>query len=264
MCCVKEETVDEVYVCEWSSAGCCYYLGMRGSATAAFIARLINSKNIKSDNKYIFILNDIEDAGYFYHDLIQIAGNENILFFPSSYKRAIKYGQIDSASEILRTEALNRLKQPKPIMLVTYPEAIAEKVVSKELLTERTLQIRKGENYDLSFIGDMLFEFGFERVDYVYEPGQYAQRGSIIDVYSFSNDLPFRLDFFGNEIDSIRTFEIDTQLSKEKLDEIFIIPNLQNNEGSGISILDFIDQETWLGFKDLAWVNERISAIVKE
>ena len=129
--------------------------GLRGSASAAFIAPLINSKNIKSDNKYIFILNDIEDAGYFYHDLIQIAGNENILFFPSSYKRAIKYGQIDSASEILRTEALNRLKQPKPIMLVTYPEAIAEKVVSKELLTERTLQIRKGENYDLSFIGEI-------------------------------------------------------------------------------------------------------------
>ena len=235
--------------------------GLRGSAAAAFIAPLVKTNN---KDQFIFILNDQEDAGYFFHDLTQISGSENILFFPSAYKRAIKYGQIDGASEILRTEVLSRLKQDKPIMIVTYPEALAEKVVTQKILDEKTLKISTGEKIDPKFVSEVLYDFGFQKVDYVYEPGQYAQRGSIIDVYSFSNDLPYRIDFFGNEVDSIRIFEIDSQLSKEKLTEIFIIPNLQSNEATGVSLLEFISSDTFLGFKDLAWVSERISSIVNE
>ena len=238
--------------------------GLKGSAAAAFLAPLIDEKVNKNKNQYIFVLNDLEEAGYFFHDLTQISGTENILFFPSAYKRAIKYGQIDGASEILRTEVLNRLKQQQPVMIVTYPDALAEKVVSQKTLSDKTLRISRGEKINPIFVSEVLFEFGFQRVDYVYEPGQYAQRGSIIDVYSFSNDLPFRIDFFGDEVDSIRIFEIDSQLSKEKLDEIFIIPNLQSNEATGVSLLEFISPDTLLGFKDMGWICERVKAIVNE
>ena len=186
--------------------------GLQGSSLALALSLLL-----ESENQFIFIANDLEEAGYLYHDLVQINGDQKILFFPSAYKRQIKYGQLDPSNEILRTETLNRLSQyHNNILVITYPEALAEKVVSNQLLTQKTLSLSTGEKVSSTFVADVLFEYGFERVDYVYEPGQYAVRGSILDVFSFSSDYPYRIDFFGDEIDSIRTFEIETQLSKER------------------------------------------------
>lgn len=234
--------------------------GLQGSSLSLALSPLLTT-----GKQFIFIANDLEDAGYLYHDLVQINGDENILFFPSSYKRAIKYGQRDATNEILRTETLSRLSQPaSPVMVITYPEALAEKVVSNQTLTNKTLSLFSGEKVDSTFVADVLFEYGFERVDYVYEPGQYAVRGSILDVFSFSNDYPYRIDFFGDEIDSIRTFEIETQLSKERLNEIRIVPDISQNSVSGISLLDFVQPSVILGCKDITWVVERIAGIAAE
>lgn len=238
-----------------------YLQGLQGSSAAMFIAPLKKQTN----DIYIFVLNDLEEAGYFYHDLIQIGGEEKILFFPSAYKRSIKYGQLDPASEILRTEVLSRLQQQeKGLMVVTYPEALAEKVVQAETLGDQTLRIATNERVDSAFVAEVLFQYGFERVDYVYEPGQYAVRGSILDVFSFSNELPYRIDFFGNEVESIRTFEVDSQLSKDRVNEIFIVPNLSHSETAGISFLEFIPENCYFGFKDMSWITERVGSIAGE
>lgn len=238
-----------------------YLQGLQGSSAAMFIAPLKKQTN----DIYIFVLNDLEEAGYFYHDLIQIGGEEKILFFPSAYKRSIKYGQLDPASEILRTEVLSRLQQQeKGLMVVTYPEALAEKVVQAETLGDQTLRIATNERVDSAFVAEVLFQYGFERVDYVYEPGQYAVRGSILDVFSFSNELPYRIDFFGDEVESIRTFEVDTQLSKDRVNEIFIVPNLSHSETAGISFLEFIPENCYFGFKDMSWITERVGSIAGE
>lgn len=231
--------------------------GLQGSATSLLLSSLLTC-----NRQFILVANDTEEAGYLYHDFVQIQGEENILFFPSGYKRAIKYGQVDAANEILRTETLNRLQQPdKFSIIVTCPEALAEKVVRGTTLSEKTIHLAKNEKADITRISDTLFEYGFERVDYVYEPGQYAMRGSILDVYSFSFDQPYRIDFFGDDIESIRSFDVESQLSREQLEEIFIIPNMSNNEANGISLLDFIDSKTIFGFKDLAWCIERITEL---
>lgn len=238
-----------------------YLQGLQGSSAAMFIAPLKK----QTDDIYIFVLNDLEEAGYFYHDLIQIGGEEKVLFFPSAYKRSIKYGQLDPASEILRTEVLSRLQQQeKGLMVVTYPDALAEKVVQAQTLGDQTLRIATNERVDSVFVADVLFQYGFERVDYVYEPGQYAVRGSILDVFSFSNELPYRIDFFGDEVESIRTFEVDSQLSKDRVNEIYIVPNLSHSETTGISFLEFIPDNCYFGFKDISWVTERVSAIAGE
>ena len=163
----------------------------------------------------LFILDDQESAAYFYHDMVQIKGDTSVLFFPSAYRRAAKYGQKDDASEILRTEVLSRLslqdKAGTLLSVVTSPDALAEMVVSKNSLEELSLTLTSGESADREQIQDRLYELGFERVDYVYEPGQYAVRGSILDVFSFSSEYPYRVDFFGDDIDSIRQFSVETQ-----------------------------------------------------
>ena len=238
-----------------------YLQGLQGSSAAMFIAPLKNQTN----EIFIFVLNDLEEAGYFYHDLIQISGEEKVLFFPSAYKRSIRYGQLDPASEILRTEVLSRLQQQeKGLMVVTYPDALAEKVVHAQTLSEQTLRIAANERVDAVFVAEVLYQYGFERVDYVYEPGQYAIRGSILDVFSFSNEFPYRIDFFGDEVESIRTFEVDSQLSKDKVNEIFIVPNLSHAETCGISFLDFIPSDCYFGFRDMSWVTERVGSVAGE
>ncbi len=213
----------------------------------------------------VFILNDMEEAGYFYHDLTQINGEENVLFFPSSYRRAIKYGQKDAGNEILRTEVLSRIQKGDNLCIVTCPEAVAEKVVSSRELSSRTLKLEVGEHTEVDTIMDILADFGFERVDYVYEPGQYALRGSIVDVFSYASEYPYRIDFFGDEIDSIRTFEVDTQLSKEKKQSIAIVPEL-NVSGSGefVSFFEFIPKDSILAMKDFFWVREHVDKIHEE
>ena len=233
--------------------------------THASCASLFASCFIKSvPGVYLFVLNDQEEAGYFYHDMVQVNGDEQILFFPSSYRRAIKYGQKDAANEILRTEVLSRLEKNEPVTVVTYPDALAEKVVSPKILSDRTLKLTVGQHIDTDEITKTLSDYGFEHVDYVYEPGQFATRGSIIDVYSFASEYPYRVDFFGDEIDSIRTFEVESQLSREKKDSVSIVPELAQAMDGDISFLSFIPRDTVLWVKDLLWVRERIQIIHDE
>ena len=216
---------------------------------------------------YLFVLDDAEEAGYFYHDLVQVLGLQQVLYFPSSFRRSVKYGQRDAANEILRTEVLTRLSRkgegrfPYPLV-VTYPDALSEQVVSKEQLTEQTLVLQRGQKIDITDVEETLLQFGFQRVDYVYEPGQFAVRGSIIDVYSFSHENPYRIDFFDDEIDSIRTFEVQTQLSLEKQDEIRIVPEL-TEQVNRESMLAFMPSDTIIVLKEITYLCETIGNIYK-
>lgn len=238
--------------------------GLTGSAAATFLAPLKNAL----DGVFIFVLNDEEQAGYFYHDICQIAGDENVYFFPSGYKRSIKYGQIDSANAILRTEVLAMIlgsDKPAGNLIISYPEALAEKVAQSEKVQESILTLHTGERVDVKFVTEVLYSQGFQRVDYVYEPGQYAVRGSILDVFSYSSEYPFRIDFFGDEIDSLRLFEVDTQLSKEKIEELTIAPNFSGKESQGISLLEFIKPEgSVVVAQDSEWVIERVRQICSQ
>lgn len=240
--------------------------GLCASAASLFSSVLVQ----RGEFPFVFILGDLEEAGYFYHDLTQVLGTEKVLFFPSSFRRAIKYGQKDAANEILRTEVLSRLqKGEEGLCVVTYPDALAEKVVSRKELGDKTLKLHTGENVDTNFITEVLRSYGFEYVDYVYEPGQYAVRGSIIDVFSFSSEFPYRIDFFGDEVESIRTFEVETQLSKERKDSIVIVPDLsrslEQGDASGmVSFLDFLSANTVLAMRDLLWLRERIQTVHDE
>ena len=234
--------------------------GMHGSCASLFASAFVKER----PGVYVFILDDLEEAGYFYHDMVQVNGEGHTLFFPSSYRRAFKYGQKDAANEILRTEVLGMLERKEPVAVVTYPEALAEKVVSRKILNERTLTLEVGRHVATGKIMEELSGYGFERVDYVYEPGQFALRGSILDVYSFASEYPYRIDFFGDEVDSIRTFEVETQLSKEKKTSVNIVPELSSAAEGDVCFLDFIPEESVLWVKDLAWVKERIQAVHDE
>ena len=252
---------------------------MCSSAPMLFASMVSKGKPLTT----VFILQDADEAGYFYHDLTQLLGNKQVLFFPSSYRRAIKYAQRDSANEILRTEVLAKLSagswgrfsdpssqgdcdqqnRPRDPFIVTYPEAIAELVVSKKQLDERTVVLSVGDTIDADDTTQQLRNLGFLEVDYVYEPGQFALRGSILDVYSFSSELPFRIDLFGDDIDSIRTFEVETQLSKDKLQQVSIVPELSMTEEK-MPFLSFLPKETILVFKDFLYVRDAIDRIYQE
>ena len=208
----------------------------------------------------VFILQDADEAGYFYHDLTQLLGKEQVLFFPSSYRRAIKYAQRDSASEILRTEVLAKLSNAQHLLIVTYPEALAELVMSKKQLDDRSVVLSVGDVIDADQTAQQLRTLGFQEVDYVYEPGQFALRGSILDIYSYSSELPFRIDLFGDDIDSIRTFEVETQLSKDKCQQVTIVPELAAVEDK-MPFLSFLPQETLLVVKDFLYVRDAIDRI---
>lgn len=242
------------------------YCGGLSASSSSLLASVLVGKG---EHPFLFILGDLEEAGYFYHDLVQLMGEEKVLFFPSSFRRAIKYGQKDAANEILRTEVLSRLqKQEKGLCIVTYPDALAEKVVSKQELQDKTLKVHQGELVDMQIVVEALRDFGFEYVDYVYEPGQYAVRGSIIDVFSFSSEYPYRIDFFGDEIESLRTFEVQSQLSKEKRNDVVIVPDLSRGlsklGGNLISFLDFLPADTILAMRDFLWLRERIQTVHEE
>lgn len=219
----------------------------------------------KTAQTMLFILQDADEAGYFYHDLTQLMGQEVVLFFPSSYRRAVKYGQKDPANEILRTEVLSRLSADhKVLYIVSYPEAVAELVVSRHRLDSRTLSLRQGQTVDITHIAKQLGEFGFTEVDYVYEPGQFARRGSILDIYSYSCEYPYRIDFFGDDIDSIRTFEVDTQLSRDNKDEVEIVPELANFTEDRVPLLSFLPEETFLVTKDFTYVCDSVKRVYDE
>ena len=240
--------------------------GQQASATPLLFASVAE----KTVPTFLFVLQDADEAGYFYHDLTQVMGTENVLFFPSSYKRSVKYGQRDSANEILRTEVLAKVsardvKAHEALFIVSYPEALAELVISKKHLDERRLSLKTGQQQiDITDVAHTLHDYGFQEVDYVYEPGQFAVRGSILDVYSFSCEYPYRIDFFGREIDTIRTFEVQDQLSKDKQSDIEIVPELATSATEKISFLKFLPSDTVLVAKDFAYIHDVIEHVYIE
>ena len=212
----------------------------------------------------LFVLDDADEAGYFYHDLTQILGQESVFFFPSSYRRAVKYGQRDAANEILRTEVLARLSAGNPIFIVSYPDALAELVVSKQHLDEKILKLSVGQQIPQVDVVHQMRDFKLQEVDYVYEPGQFAVRGSIIDVYSYSCEFPFRIDFFGDEIDTIRTFNIEDQLSKDKRESIEVVPELATGQTVKQCFLQFLEPSALVVMKDYTYLHDCIEKIYND
>ncbi len=205
----------------------------------------------------------LDDAGYLYHDLSRALGESAVLMFPSGYKRSIKYGQPEPPSQIMRTEVLNRWGVDAALRyVVTYPEALAEKVASRDTIDEHTLRLATGSSADITEIKKWLRENGFEEVDYVYDPGHFAVRGSILDIFGYSYEEPFRIDFFGDDIESIRSFNIETQLSERKFDDISVTSNVtSSSEGS---LLDYISHDTLIWMRDPAYTVDRIKSIAGE
>ena len=231
--------------------------GLSGSSSSLIVASLFKAR----PNTHILVMDDADEAAYMYNDLKQMIPLDDVFFFPSSFKRAIKLSQLDTANEILRTEVMNRLANVStPCVVVTYPESLMQKVVSASSMKTRMLKIHVGESLGIDFIVEMLLEYKFERVDFVYEPGQFSVRGGIVDIFSFANELPYRCDFFGDEVESIRVFDIETQLSQEKKTEIIIIPDLQHDTASPhVSFLEFIPSSCWFSFSNVTFVRERLN-----
>ena len=276
--------------------------GLMGSSQPLLFAALSQKEKKKPlPSSFLFVLSDADEAGYFYSDLMQLEnlpkeGGESagaaaqVLFFPSSYRRAVKYGQRDAANEILRTEVLARLNtslstskplnvstsQPlntslsslhsplSSLYIVTYPEALAELVASQKTIDDHLIQLTTGQTTDIVELEHRLRELGFHEEDYVYEPGQFAVRGSILDVYSFSHELPFRIDFFGDEIDSIRTFEVEDQLSKERCQSVEIVPELAAAQAEKVSFLEVLPDDCVLVAKDLSFVSDTVKRIYED
>ena len=265
--------------------------GLIGSSQPLLFAALSQKEKKKPlPSSFLFVLPDADEAGYFYSDLMQLEnlpkeGGESagaaaqVLFFPSSYRRAVKYGQRDAANEILRTEVLARLNSSlstlntslstlhsplSSLYIVTYPEALAELVASQKTIDDHLIQLTTGQTTDIVELEHRLRELGFHEEDYVYEPGQFAVRGSILDVYSFSHELPFRIDFFGDEIDSIRTFEVEDQLSKERCQSVEIVPELAAAQAEKVSFLEVLPDDCVLVAKDLSFVSDTVKRIYEE
>lgn len=237
--------------------------GLLGSSPAMIIASLFQQKQ----QPVLFIDNDKEAAAYLYNDLQNLVGKTRVEFLPSSYQRSIQYGKVDRSNILLRTDILTKIssKHP-PMILVSYPEGIMEKVISEEQITANTFTIRKDDKLSMDFVVELLTEYEFDRVDFVYEPGQYAVRGSLIDVFSFAGEEPFRIDFFGDEVNSLRIFDIETQLTVSNPEAITIIPNIQENlaENKRISLVDYLPKNTFYWFRDPDFAIERMNQVVKK
>jgi len=235
--------------------------GLAGSSAAMLFARLPQRAC-----PYLIVMNDLDEAGYMYNDLCQLASDKQVLIFPSGYKRDIKYGQVDAPNEILRTEVLNRwYDDPDVRWVVAYPEALAERVRRREDVEASTVHLRAGGTADLSEVAARLRDLGFMAVDYVYEPGQYSVRGSILDVFSYSNELPYRIDFWGDDIDSIRTFNVETQLSEQRLEQVSILNNdTSSGREDNVSLLDYVSDDTIVLCRSEQWLTARIREIASE
>lgn len=237
--------------------------GLSGSSKGLVSAKLIDQ--IKGF--HLFVLTDKEEAAFFYNDLQSCLEEESIVFFPSSYKRSIQYGHPDSGNILLRTNTLNQLGSfgSDYLVLVTYPEALVEKVINKKKLQSDTLKLHVGENVDIEFIKEVLVTYNFNLVDFVYEPGQYAIRGGIIDIFSFSAEFPYRIDFFGNKVDSIRSFNVESQLSKNKYDKISILPNINEykSDESFDSLVSFTEQKPVIWSPDLLLACHKLEELTK-
>lgn len=240
--------------------------GLQGSAAPLLFSSLAARSPQLLGVPFLFVLSDEEEAAYFYQDLMQVLGDANVLFFPSGFKRAVKYGQRDAASMVLRTEVLSRVSGGGlPLFVVTSPQALAELVVDRNALQGQTLEVAVGQTLDVMEVQKTLLRLGFSRVDYVYEPGQFSLRGSLLDVYSYSSEYPFRIDFFGDEVDSIRTFDVQDQLSLRKMERVSIIPDSGSGEGATLqSFLSFLPADTLLITRDVAYVADCVRQIWAE
>ena len=237
--------------------------GLTGSSKSIAVAKVF----LKTQLTHVVIIPEKEDAAYFYNDLVALTGDDSIFFFPSTYKRSVQYEQTEPANIVLRTEVLNHLSSGKRKgIIVTYPESVMEKVISRRNLQKNTFNITSGDKLSLEFLEEVLHEYNFERVDFVYEPGQYAIRGSIADVFSYSADLPYRIDFFGEEVESIRTFNTDDQLSMDIRKQISVIPNIQDIsiEEVNDSFTDFLPPSSVIWIEDTACICEKINNIYNQ
>ncbi|AVR44970.1 transcription-repair coupling factor [Christiangramia fulva] len=224
--------------------------GLIGSALSFVVSNAFKN----SEKPFLLIFNDKEEAAYYLNDLEQLIGEKNVLFYPGSYRRPYQIEETDNANVLLRAEVLNRLNsRKKPAVIVTYPDAIFEKVVTKKELDKSTLKISVGDELSIDFVNEVLFEYQFKRVDFVTEPGEFSVRGGIIDVFSFSHDEPYRIEFFGDEVDSIRTFDVETQLSTDKKKKISVMPNVENKHLDEVreSFLKYISSQTVVFIKNL-------------
>ena len=234
--------------------------GLSGSSRALILSLVFN----KTQTTHVVVIPEKEDAAYFYNDLVSLLGDDSVFFFPSSYKRSVQYEQTEPANIVLRTEVLNHLATGKRKgIIVTYPESVMEKVVSKKNLKKNTFNIGKGDKISLEFLEEMLHEYNFVRTDFVYEPGQYSIRGSIADVFSYSADLPYRIDFFGEEVETIRSFNTDDQLSVSIHKQVAIIPNIQDISIEEIndSFTDFLPPSSLVWIEDANYIKEKINNI---
>ncbi|MBK5192621.1 MAG: transcription-repair coupling factor [Flavobacteriaceae bacterium] len=224
--------------------------GLVGSALSYVLANAFE----EADKPFLLIFNDKEEAAYYLNDLEQLVGEKNVLFYPGSYRRPYQLEETDNANVLLRSEVLNRINsRKKPAIIVTYPDALFEKVVTRKELEKSTLKISVGDLLSIDFVNEVLFEYKFKRVDFVTEPGEFSVRGGIIDVFSFSNDEPYRIEFFGDEVDSIRSFDVETQLSTEKVKKISVMPNVENKKLDEVreSFFKYIASKTVVFVKNL-------------
>lgn len=232
--------------------------GLSGSLDAVIFASIC--KSVKSS--HLIILHDKEEASYFLNDLQHLLGEKEVLFFPMSYKRPYEYDEIENANVLMRSEVLTLItSQPDKQLIVTYPEALVEKVINKKSLASNTFVVKKGETLDSAFLEDFFNSYEFEKIDFVHEPGQFAIRGGIIDVFSFAHDLPYRIELFGDEVESIRSFDPGSQLSVEVMDQVSLMPNVQTRliQEERHSLLDFISPSTRIWVKDVELVNDVIT-----
>lgn len=231
--------------------------GSVGSATSLIIASVIK----QTTNAHLIVLNDKEEAAYLHNDLESALGKKNVLFFPSSARYPYKIEKTDNANVLQRAEVLDAITQRKShSIIVSYAEALAEKVVTRKHLKQNTLELKQGMELSLEFINELLFEYQFERVDFVTQPGEFSIRGGIVDIYSFAHDMPFRVEFFGDEIDSIRDFDPAEQLSLKSFKKVTIVPNVQSKllQEQRESFLNFIPPSTTFWAKDIRFTGDRI------
>ncbi len=245
-----------------NKTGKIFLRNLTGSARSLYISNIINNFNCN----HLIILPDKEEAAYFQND-ISIISDQRTIFFPTSFKRSIVYGQEDSANLLLRAETLQLLANNEKLIIVTYPEAVIEKVINKDTLLNSTLKLNVSEQLSVDFIQEVLKEYHFQYVDFVYEPGQYSIRGSIIDIFSFASDLPYRIDFFGDEVESIRSFDIENQLSKENYSQISIVPKIVNPDNDNTdfkqteSFFHFLTQDSIVWTDNLPFILEKTNEI---
>ena len=237
--------------------------GLVGSSISMVLAQAFKN----TDLPFLFILNDKEEAAYHLNDLENLLGDKNVLFYPGSYRRPYQIEETDNANVLLRSEVLNRINsRKKPAFIVTYPEALFEKVVTRKELEQNTLKIAVNDQLSIDFVNEILFEYRFKRTDFVTEPGEFSVRGGILDVFSFSNDEPYRIEFFGDDVDSIRTFDVETQLSLEQIKKISIIPNIENKiiDENRESFLKYIASKTVVFLKNEELFSSAIDNLFKK